>query len=426
LLGFKLRFYASPARDASDTLPDNLIYLAALLIKVGFISLRDLYPHLYPHDDKMAEVQEKLMREKAEREKLSRPGGGARNALAMAGALADDTLPGMGRPRDFTSNRGAAVKPDGAAEKSGATPAKVDEEKKDELPEPTDQKISLLKSLLCIGAIPESLYMLGKFPWLPDVLPDLPEYVHRIAHHMLSKVYEPARPLRDRSSVQVAKKQVADQAGQPKGILRLADPPSRKTLRWAQLDRGDMGDGVAYRFYWDDWTDNVPICQTVNDVFQLCGTFLNYSGVKIGQDPTLLTKLTRIGKKSLSDDPSKENHARWIDLSKRLLVPALSLTKNNPGVVNEMFDLLKCFSIATRYSIYAEWYSGQISRLPDIKAAFDQARAETKDVLKRISKDNTKSMARALAKVAYASPGIVFSVAINQMEAYDNLIEVVV
>lgn len=37
LLGFKLRFYASPARDANDVLPENLIYLAALLIKIGFI-----------------------------------------------------------------------------------------------------------------------------------------------------------------------------------------------------------------------------------------------------------------------------------------------------------------------------------------------------------------------------------------------------
>lgn len=42
VLGFKLRFYSSPARDPSDILPLNLIYLAALLIKVGFISLRDL------------------------------------------------------------------------------------------------------------------------------------------------------------------------------------------------------------------------------------------------------------------------------------------------------------------------------------------------------------------------------------------------
>ena len=46
LLGFKLRFYASDARDPSDFLPDNLVHLAALLIKIGFISILDLYPHL--------------------------------------------------------------------------------------------------------------------------------------------------------------------------------------------------------------------------------------------------------------------------------------------------------------------------------------------------------------------------------------------
>ncbi|KAI9876204.1 MAG: THO complex subunit 2, partial [Pleopsidium flavum] len=39
LLGFKLRFYASSARELNDILPVNLIYLAALLIKIGFISL---------------------------------------------------------------------------------------------------------------------------------------------------------------------------------------------------------------------------------------------------------------------------------------------------------------------------------------------------------------------------------------------------
>jgi THO complex subunit 2 len=38
LLGFKLRFYASPARELNDILPVNLISLAALLIKIGFIS----------------------------------------------------------------------------------------------------------------------------------------------------------------------------------------------------------------------------------------------------------------------------------------------------------------------------------------------------------------------------------------------------
>ncbi|SLM34136.1 THO complex, subunitTHOC2, N-terminal [Lasallia pustulata] len=426
VLGFKLRFYSSSARDPNDILPVNLIYLAALLIKVGFISLRDLYPHLWPADEAMGAVKEEKMKEKAERERLNRPGGGAMNALMTAGALADDTLPALGRLREADGNRGVPPKVEtlGGKEKA-STPAPAEE--KEQLPEPSDQKVQLLKSLLCIGALPESLYILGRFPWLVDAFPDLPEHIHRILHHCLSKVYEPLQPLRDRVGLRDQQKLPdADQSGVPKGQLRLADAPARKVLRWAQLDKDDTNEGMDYRFYWDDWADNVPVCQSVDDVFLLCGTLLNYTGVKIGQDPALLLKIARIGNHSLANDSSDANLARWTDLSKRLLVPALSLTKCNPGVVNEMFELIKHFSTPTRYSIYAEWYSGQTSRLPDIKAAFDQARAETRDVLKRISKTNVKPMARALAKVAYASPGIVFSVAIGQIESYDNLIEVVV
>ena len=423
ILGFKLRFYSSSARDPSDVLPVNLIYLAALLIKIGFISLRDLYPHLWPADEAMEAVKEEKMKEKAEREKLNRPGG-ATNALMAAGALADDTLPPPGRLRESDGNRGLPLKPEATAEKAAPAPKGDD---KEQLPEPLDQKVQLLKSLLCIGAIPEALYILGRFPWLPDAYPELPEHIHRILNHSLSKVYESLQPLRDQTDLREAQKIVdPDQSGVPKGSLRRIDPPARKILRWAQLDKEDTNEGLDYRFYWDDWADNVPVCQSVDDVFTLCGSLLNFTGVKIGQDPGLLLKLARIGSHSLANDTSEDNKARWIDLSKRLIVPALSLTKCNPGVVNEVFELIKQFPTRTRYLIYAEWYSGATSRLPDIMAAFNQARAETKDVLKRISKTNTKPMARALAKVAYASPGIVFSVTIAQIETYDNLVEVVV
>ncbi|KAK8167163.1 transcription factor/nuclear export subunit protein 2-domain-containing protein, partial [Phyllosticta citribraziliensis] len=424
LLGFKLRFYASSARDPHDVLPDNLIFLAALLIKVGFISLRDLYPHLYPLDKDMPQVRATLLKEKEEREKKAR-GGGTLNALAMAGALADDTAPlplGASRLREMETSRSTSAKPE---EKAG-TP-KPEEEEKEKLPEPADQKIALLKSLLCIGAIPESLYILGKFPWLPDVHPELPEYLHRILNHSISKVYDSLRPLSDREGIRPSKRPISSEPGAAKGDLRFAESQPRKVLRWAQLDRNGSNDNeIDYRFYWDDWADNVPVCQNVDDMFALCGSLLNLTGVKIGQDPALLTKLARIGKWSLSDDKSEENFKRWADLSKRLLVPALSLTKSNPGVVNEIWDLLKLYPTATRYNIYAEWYTGQTSRTEDIKSAFAQSQAETKDVLKRISKTNTKQQARALAKVAYSSPGIVFRVALNQIESYDNLVEVIV
>ena len=425
VLGFKLRFYSGPARDENDVLPTNLIYLAALLIKTGFISLKDLYPHLWPVDDAMESVRDEKMKEKAEREKLNRPGGGTMNALAMAGALADDTLPMGGRLREIDTGRGiaaAASKADPATDKAGIA-AKTEE--KEALPQPLDQKVQLLKSLLCIGAIPESLYILGRFPWLPDAIPEIPEHIHRILHHSLSKVYHTTQEAKDNKELRDPQKMVNyDKVS--KGQVGRMDPPARKVLRWAQLDKDDINEGLDYRFYWDDWADSVPVCQTVDDVFSLCDTFMNLSGYKIGQDTTLLLKLARIGHHSLTNDTSDENRKRWYDLCKRLLVPALSMTKCNPGAVNEVFDLIQHYPTKMRYSIYAEWYTGVTSRHPDMKAAFDQTRAETRDVLKRISKTNVKSMARALAKVAYSSPGIVFSVAIGQIESYDNLVEVVV
>lgn len=416
LLGFKLRFYSSSARSKTDTLPDNLIYLAALLIKVGFISLRDLYAHLWRPDETMDELKTEKMAEKAEREKAARPGGGV-NALMLAGALTDDTIPA---PRIREESRMATPSKDQETDKKTAR-------SEEDLPDPSDQKVLILKSLLAIGAIPESLFVMSRFPWLMDGYPELPEFIHRILHHSLSKVYTRLRPLSSTGNFP-GEQQIlnTDQSGVPRGQLRLTQPPSRRSLRWAQLDKEDTNDGTDYRFYWDDWADNIPICQSVDDVFALCSTFLNLSGHKIGQDASLLTKLARIGKDSLANDDSEGNRTRWRDLCKRLLLPSVSLTKANPGVVNEVFDLISFFPREVRYNMYAEWYSGQTSRLSDIKSAFDQARAETKDVLKRLSKTNIRPMARALAKIAYANPGIVINVAISQIESYENLIEVVV
>ncbi|KAI5299212.1 THO complex subunit 2, partial [Ascosphaera atra] len=396
-------------------MPDNMIYLAALLIKVGFISLRDLYPHLWRPDEKMDALKEEKMKEKAAREKAMRPGAGAMNALMMSGALGDDTAPaprGLSAPGADAESRASAT----------ATPAAEEKTEKDEANEPEEQKVLLLKSLLAIGAVPEALYILGKFPWLLDAYPELPEFIHRIIHHCLGKVYAAAAP----PSLEQARRQKKIASPGVKGALNLTDAPPRRVLRWAQLDRDDEADDTSYRFYWDDWADNIPVCQTVDDVFALCDTFLNLSGVKIGRDPSLLIKFARIGKASLRDDASETNRARWRDLCKRILVPALSLTDKNPGVVNEVYDLLSFFPRDVRYAIYAEWYSGQTSRLPDIKSAFDQARAETKDALKRLSKTNIRPMARTLAKIAFANPGIVINTAVTQIEAYENLIEVVV
>ncbi|KAF4979740.1 hypothetical protein FZEAL_4097 [Fusarium zealandicum] len=416
LLGFKLRFYNSDARDESDVLPANLLYLAALLIKIGFISLTDLYPHLSPADEGMEQVRENEIKRAEEEEKASR--GGPMNALLTAGVLPqgdDDNPVSSNLPR-----RELPKKADAEADKAAAEAA----DNKPKLPEPLEQKVALLTQLLTIGAIPESLFILGRFPWIPEAFPEVLERIHRILHHCVDKVFNDSRPLPTTESGCPTKcVPDFDQSGLPKGSVRLNQLTTRKSLRWPFPDKVDTNESQNYRYYWDEWADNIPVCQTVDDIFTLCGTLLNLSGLNIGKDEALLTKLARIGAKSLAEDKSKDNLTRWHDLLRRLLMPALSHTKANAAVVNAIWELLKHYPMTTRYSMYAEWFEGQISRMPAMKTAFARAISETRGTMKRVSLTNLGEMAKQLAKTSYSSPGVVFRVAFEQLESYPNLID---
>ncbi|KAJ9158056.1 THO complex subunit 2 [Coniochaeta hoffmannii] len=414
LLGFKIRFYASEARDPEDVLPANLLYFAALLIKIGFISLPDLWAHLWPMDENMNTVRDKRMAELEEQERARRPGG-AVNALTMAGALPDDTVPGS------TSRRDVGSKPQGSEKAAKET------EDKPALPDPLDQKVPLLKQLLTIGAIPEALFIIGRHDWVLEAYGDeLFPLIHRIIHHSIDKVFNASRakPVVDMTCSHKPMPDL-DQTGVPKGKVKLTTPGAKKPLRWPFPDDPDQN-GLVYRFYWDEWADNVPVCQTTDDIFTLCNTFLNVSGVNIGRDPPIIVKLCTIGTRSLAHDRSEHNFARWQDLLRRLLVPALSLTESNTAAVTAVWALLNRFPTPVRYKIYSEWYEGPISRLKPIKAAFDRTRLETLGHMKRLSLENIPQMARALAKTAFSSPGVVFKVAMEQIEAYSNLIQVFV
>ncbi|KAI9661612.1 MAG: THO complex subunit 2 [Bathelium mastoideum] len=415
LLGFKLRFYSSEDRDPDVTFPENLIYLAALLIKIGFISLKDLYPHLHPPDSAMDAVRETKMKEKAER--IEKSSMTTENALTRAAPLTDD------EPTTTTATRLRNAEARATPKSNGAqSPSYVDEEpKKTDLPEPADQKVLLLKSLLAIGAIPEALYILGRFPWLIDAYPDILKYIHRILDHSLSKLYEDVNRTTSRASLHEAQNVVVDLTAASTSELQTSELSKRRVVRWAQLDKVDSGE-IDYRYYWEHWTDDVPVCQSIDDLFTLCATFLNFSGVRIGQDTPLFLKLVRIANKSLIDDSSAKNRARWTDLVKRVLLPALSFVKANPAAVDEVWSLLKQFETATRFNMYAEWFIGATSRNPDIQEAFSQAKLETSRTTKRISVTTLKSAARSLAKIALSCPGVVFQVAFREMETYEYLI----
>ncbi|KAM0328157.1 hypothetical protein ACHAQA_005564 [Verticillium albo-atrum] len=419
LLGFKLRFYASDFRE-KQALPANLLYLAALLIKIGFISLIDLYAHLWPYDDDMDSMREKRMKHLEEKERDSRDAAG-KNALLTAGALSDDTLPPPIRSRDASTR----PKPVSKAEQAEVT----DKEEEDE---PHEQKGALVISLLTIGAIPEALFLIGRWPWLLQGYPEITSRVNRILEYSISKLYQEARPAAS-STLACPPKKVADtdQSGVVKGSVRRSEIPIRKSMRWPWPDGRQGVSDQHYRFYWDEWCDNVPVCQTVDDVFTLSSTLLNVSGVNVGKSEELLVMLASIGRKSLTEDQSKHNLDRWQDLIRRILIPALSTSKGTPATANLVWSLLKQYPIATRYGIYADWFEGAPNRGSEVRRvamvkAFADTKSKAQSVMKRISKDNASEMGRALAKLTHSSPGIVFKVALELMMSYGNLSDVFV
>ncbi|TKA31134.1 hypothetical protein B0A50_02103 [Salinomyces thailandicus] len=416
LLGFKLSFYASPSRDAEDVMPENLIHFTALLIKVGFVSLRDIYPHLHPSDENMPKERVRLEKEKAEKEAKARPGG-APNALAMAGLLTDDTAPTARRALDKDRSGGATPKSD----------KKEEEEQEARLPQAPNQKLMLLKALLAHGDLPDALFILGRFPWLIDVDPTLPPYLNRVFRHMLGKVAETVKPLSGRPGSGDARDQLSDAGSGPQGALQFGTRLfKRPPQRWLQLEMLNERDGTPGRYYYTEWADTVPVCRDLDDVLLLCNTLIPLLGAKIGQDTVVLGTLVRLARKNLMEDGSDANCTRWLELMRRLLIPALSLTMHNPSLTEEVYQLLMLYPTTTRYDLYADWFAGRTSRLPDIAAAFNYNKAEVKEVLRRVSNENAKMQARALGKVSYSSPGVLITFMINQLESYSNMIPALV
>ncbi|KAK1082857.1 THO2 plays a role in transcriptional elongation, partial [Friedmanniomyces endolithicus] len=365
----------------------------------------------------MSEERTRLETEKAEKEARDRPGGGP-SKLAMASALTDDAQPYSSRLR--------ADKDKG---RSGGTTPKL--ETKDETPQedlnpPLNQKIALLKALLALGAVSEAMYILGRFPWLVEADTSLPPYLLRLVRHMLSKVADSVRPLTERDGLMEGRDQSDDTVPISNGSLSFRPRDVKPPTKWLGLEEISEENGQRYRYYYTEWADNVPVCQTMDDVFQLCNTLIGFLGVKIGRDTVILGTLIRLARRSLAEEGSDTNRTRWLEVMRRLLVPALSLTKHNISLTEEMYQLLVLFPVTTRYNIYAEWFTGKTSRLPELKVAFEHNRAEVKDVLRRVSNENVKVQARALGKVSFSSPGVLMMFMISQLESYSNMIPALV
>ncbi|EPY54210.1 THO complex subunit Tho2 [Schizosaccharomyces cryophilus OY26] len=394
ILGHDLQ-YLYNEKEFTD---DSICYLIAILIKYGFFGLDNIWPHLSPSDDEMSKEWDQY---KEKIDDLSFKAKG--NALTMAAPLPDEES------------------------ETGETASIASETPQEPTKPKVSQKIGLLKALLAVGELKTSLVILGRYPFVLRAFPDVANLYHKLLHVSFAPVYSSFSPQKDLSD------EIRERLKQPKYVptdVRLREitlrPPDKKTIVYGIDPFGHREDRTQQEvfFYEDFKAENLPILRTLDNFNQIGIPWLKLSGIALHYDPSLVIKLCRIARGFVSK--STQGQDLWLDIIRVILLPVSSLVGVNIDLSNELYNLLTLYDPSTRYALYGEWSSTTIKKYPEMKLQVINTEREAKGILRRLTKTNVKQTGRLLAKVCHPNPYPVFSIALNQIETYDNLVEVIV
>ena len=175
--------------------------------------------------------------------------------------------------------------------------------------------------------------------------------------------------------------------------------------------------------------DSVTECKTLGALYDSVAPMLRVVGISLYRSPQALLLLCSLIKQSMQLCSERERDATldlWAQVIRHNLLPAVALMLPNPAIIAQVFALVKEYDQERRFSFYGEWQNSSYKTIPELRVQAVKSERATKDILKRISKTNAKDFGRLLAKSSHTNPCIVLTIALNQIESYDNLVEVVI
>lgn len=286
----------------------------------------------------------------------------------------------------------------------------------------------MVEALLAIGALPDVTFLLSEFPFLLNANGTLADSYNVLLEAMIDPLWQSLRVHQHYSP------ETVDNLYQPKKIpeeLKYRDSqlilPKPRRVRYVLSPRLKANAYFEERFFYTQVASLLPLVNNSVEFEAFATSYLRLAGVQIFRNVKLLTKLARIGCVFMRDTNDRNaTQQTWTAIIRQSLLPALSLIDANPAIVNDVHNLVREFSTEDRYSLYGEWFSESYRKVPELKVQFVKTEKETKSLLRRISKTNTKEYGRRLAKVSHSNPCIVLNIALNQIESYDNLVDVVI
>lgn len=113
-------------------------------------------------------------------------------------------------------------------------------------------------------------------------------------------------------------------------------------------------------------------------------------------------------------------------MARLYLLPALSLVRGNAVCNVEVWTILRAFETTQRWRLYGEWKTTMYRSHHELRVRQIQADRESKGILRRLSHQTVDRLSSSVAKLAHSNPLILFTNAISQVMAYDNLAGVVI
>lgn len=375
-------------------LPETFKILIGCLIKEGFLSFASIFPYLDTEDmESIEDIYKKDLEERVLK--------ASANALALAAPLLDE---------DEENGEETKAKPASKVEEVSLQSALL-----------SNLVYQFLRVFLSVGLYYPSLFILTKYPFLAYVDDDIPELINRLFHEMLSPLHKQYAKLPDSilMDLQVPMQSASSTSGHSVLYedITLTDLFSFKpTLK----NHGTK----KYTFFYSEWKEGLPYILTIEGLFDMSHEFLKFSGANLSKHSDLFSQICDI---AVADYEANElNHPKWFNYFRNFIYPAMSIVEENPFLIEKGFSVMQCFSLEDRYNLYGELHQVLSKSNSSIQIAYGRAEKSTKDILKRLSKENVRPMMRRLAKTSFANPLPCLLTILQQIESYDNLIPLVV
>lgn len=380
-------------------LPETFKILIACLIKEGFVSFGSIWKYVRPDKKEMDALELDYKKELEEQVFKA-----SASALALAAPLADEET------ADDSSKKTSGAKKQSDNSKTSLENKLL-----------LNLKFGLLKVFLGNGLYWPSIYILTEYPFLAFIQPEVHELMSRCIEVMIEPLYSSENPLSAEilDDIQTGKKIAFPR---PLNTVAYEEFPCTHYLSFKPTIKSFSL--KKFHYFYVKWTDELPTVSSIEDLFKMSSEFLKFMGVNLSQNLELFTKLCDILVWELSKNNG--NNDQLFNYFRNYIFPSIPLIKENAFAIDRAYEVLEFFLPEERFNLYGEMYQVLSKNNPYIRMAHGKAEKSTKDVLKRLSKENVRPMMRRLAKISFSNPLPCFLTILQQIESYDNLNSLVV